>query len=451
MYLSCTQAISILLGYFFIAGTTPAWGGNSAENAFLQTLLDRLESNQPMESAKALETFTKLEVSSPALPIVAQALSLIFIDEGNYSQAWKILSQAEKGLSSASQTTQVGHGRIKLYLSLQAGKQDLCDEQFRTVVKLALPKDLRTSDRQALGTIIGWTLALNEANREQPLLKPETVDRIGPILEQSGNRALISSIEQARTQAGESVDDFSRAIDDLKDKTSEEVERMKQDAETVWNEAKMRYDETSQQLREGKKSEKELKSIRSNLFRRKSFLENEWKKPTPGRPVQPREPREPRRPNVQLGDRNYETEMRDYERERRAYQSELSDFQRQVADYPQRLSDWQQRDQIRRADLQANQQQLQPSLIQNEQQLQQCKMELDAIFMEEQEQKKRSQVAQGTLAVLQLASKHLQDMKRNTRFAIRPSMFPILQYEEEATRLKSAYRSLGNGEQQSNE
>lgn len=432
-------------------GTTPAWGGNSAENAFLKALLDGLESNQPMESAKALETFTKMEVSSPALPIVAQALSLIFIDEGNYSQAWKILSQAEKGLSSASQTTQIGHHRIKLYLSLQAGKQDLCDDQFRTVVKLALPKDLRTSDRQALGTMIGWTLALNEANREQPLLNPETVDRIGPILEQSGNRALISAIEQTRAQAGENVDDFNRAIDDLKDKSPKEVERMSQDAETEWKEAKTRYDESSQQLREGKKSEKELKGIRGNLFRRKTFLENELRKPTPGRPVEPRQPREPRRPNVQRGDRNYDREMNEYERDMRDYRSRLRDFQNDLADYPRRLANWQQQDQIRRMGLQNEIALMQPAFVQNQQQLDQCDKENDAIFMRYQEHKRQSELAKGKLAVLQIAGKNLKEMKGEKTLAIRPSMFPILHYDEEATRLKSAYRSLGNGEQQPNE
>jgi hypothetical protein len=446
--------IAVLLQFFLVAGACSechtVLGDDGRQARALIGLIASDKAEQWDEAAKIYQSFAP---DSKWKPESSQAMAIIEIRRGKFSEAWKLLAGQSAKLDSANTSMRLGHERLMLWLQLEAGLADQAESQFKRLVTIAINKELGDLERRELCYFLGGVIGMLKSNEDEKSIPVTTLEKGRIAIESLDSKTAVEqfkigmrSTEQWAAELQTRSHAFSTAGDD---QSLSQVDSLVKELE----EAIVRQQEAKDRLREANNvkdaCKEEARKVRAQQFQ----IAQEFKKETPGRPREPRLPRrsKPSRPRTEyrtdpdtkqrvydvqaneIAERRYRMELADYE-------SALRIYERERDSYAARLEQWKQIDTARRAQLQEQKKIVDEALAAKEAEVEKAQ----AATMQQLELVKESAEAEKqlrrSLTIARIAYQYSNSASGSPKTLFRPSNFQLLNFNSEVTRLAKCLR-----------
>ena len=424
--------------------------------AAANALIAIIESNDTENPAsQAEDRFASIPAESQSKQFASMAISLIYIREKRFSDAWKVLAAIPKDQVSVSDSFKLGKERLKLWLLLEAGAGEKAEAQFKQVVNMTLGLDAANLDLPAncglIGGVVGMlctegdtciSVSTLEKEREVLLAKIKTKNATSKLEVQFAEASQWGQELQALVGRFESVG--GEKAKNLNSSTQAEYERTKQE------QLELRDD-----LKSAGSEKRDLEENRSKWFKKRSAILVELKRETPGKPRQPSRPSKPsksppKEPRGSQDPKERERAEREYEREIRAenysesnYKQRLAQYERDMVVYSAQYSAWQQVDAARRAPLQAELQRVVPEVAAAEKAVNDLQNEIkQGVALDLKQSSSKHEQLKRSALISSIAFEHVTSHDAKTKRLLRPSNFNLLDYQLESTRLRKSLREL---------
>lgn len=310
-----------------------------------------LADDQEFDPEVVSALINEVDPSSPLRPVAFQACSYLCLKGKDYSRAWKLLSQNDSVIADSSQSMQLGHDRIKLWLMMESGQTEKATELLKRLVRKILNDELSTTDQRSLADFLGGICGVSIEDPHPSAIPREVITRSISLLEGHPSNSIATQfctrLEAIRSAAAE----LSNVIDYMGDLSEQDAEAALRQAfsdlrscESGLEIAREQYDIERRELR--KKHEATLNHER-NIRRVRFQITNTE---LDGKPSMPTfDEVEPRMPSGSRYDKDADkSKWSDYDARMRKYERKLLLYQKELEAYPAKLAEWQSLNEQRR-------------------------------------------------------------------------------------------------------
>jgi hypothetical protein len=439
-------AISILL---LISNTCKA--DDKGELAAMNGLIALIESDEAGQAEKAATLFKLVADDSKLKSASAYALSLIFIRERQFSDAWKALGTPTN--NSDSDSILLGKERLRVWLLLEAGASGKAETQFDKLLNLTLSKDTSDGAQAVNCEFIGGVVGMLNTNASSASIPDATLEKAtARILSKVESKIAKSKMEEKIAETKAWGDELSTLISKFESVGAEEAAEQNKATQTELESArqeqlKLRDDLKAtggdkRQLEEQRRKEiKDRKAVQENLQKEK---QNKPQQPVaPGQ--QPRLPRQPEggyQTDPKTQERKFvpptEFEMKQFQMQLEVYNNwpvRVANYQKEVADYQNKVNQWQQR----LDDIQKQVKSADAGIASIEKAMKDMQAGINqGVGKDLKEKGDQLDQIERSAVISDLAYKHIISKEARAKNPIRPSNFQLLDYGSESARLRKA-------------
>jgi hypothetical protein len=418
-----------------------------------RALIGHVASDQADHWEQATRIFTLLPSESKWKPITTQAMALIEIRRGRYSEAWKLHASQSTKLGSASASMRLGHERLYMWLLLEAGLGKQAESQFKRLITIAINNELTDFERRELCDFLGSVIGMLQSPKGEKIISASILEKGRVALESLDSKTAVEQFKiglQASEQWAADLQSRSEAFATAgSDKSLKQIDSLSRELE----DAVVRKEESKNGLQQANNVKNECKDEERKVRVQLVSVTQELKKETPGKPRKPRDPSgsKPSRPRTKYrtdpvtkervpddqanatAERTYRLELADYERA-------LEHYREESRTYDSRLEQWKQLDAARRAQLEGHKSNVMQTLAVKEAEVKTAQ----AAAMQQVELVKESTAAEKqlrrSLTIARIAHQHLTTADGASKSLIRPSNFQLINYSSEVTRLEKCLR-----------
>jgi hypothetical protein len=350
--------------------------------------------------------------TDPARPVSMQALALLEIQAGRYSEAWKHL--VSKPSANQNSALQAGNDRLKLWLLLEAHSCDKAEGQFKRLVVSTI--GTRTESKDLADTIefLGGVIGFAEFQPHDSCVSMDVLEKARIALGKVKSPNTLHGYNTAHDSAVAWGEIVEAQIASFKDMDREQ--RAAKEATAV------------QQLAAAQEELLRVRTLLRELAKAKRTIQQDAKQQlrelSPDRFPPPSFPREPSQA-YQKDETASEARRRD-----REYDLAMQKYRTDLEKFPQRLAAWQEM-QKKRAEILAKNLRLNQEQASNND---------AAMAVAQQRQKVAAELVGGSIARLHLVKRIRSVIESDGIEAagrLRPSYFKLIDYERETVRLKT--------------
>lgn len=343
---------------------------------------------------------------TPVKPVACQALALLAIQSGRYSDAWQVLSSAPTLPENIS--LQTGHDRLQLWLLLEAPSSQRAETQFKKLVTLVVTESSANKVKAETVSFLGGVVALLESRAESSGMSASILSKARSALESLKSDAAAQRFKSSY----ESAIAWAKNLESCRD----EVEKLEPDRrlERAASNAQ-RLDEARGELVKQSAEVLRLRQERRKLEQHEEEFKRKWN-PNLGMPQMPSRPKKDR-------------EESDNEFDRR-----VASYERRVLEYPQKMAEWE-------VVKKKRQDFFDGQLRDSHEKLARTDAQLATVAESEKKLGELVQTLRDEALLLKSVCEVLESNSEK-KSLLRPSCFHLLDFDQEAARLESCLRQL---------
>ncbi len=436
-------------------------GQQKTEREAANQLISLVESGDTGKSDQAHKLFSSLPAEAKCKQEAALALTMLYIRDRHFSDAWKMLTSVPQNPASSSDTVKSVKERLKLWLLLEANVADKARAQLTEITEKTLTADSGDPDLAANCCFIGSVAGMLQSDNATPCI-PDSI--LASVLDQ-----LLAKVESANAktklrerlaenrQWGTELVALVSKFEGLEDA---EVQQMLSSTQAELDGVRKELMQLRGELKSAGGEKRVLEDQRRKWIQGRKAVLQEMTRETPGKPQYPVEPGpaplhpiQPRGhyrvdPKTQVAkyvppsacdESRYRDELKAYDERAQKWRVRSANYQRDLLEYPTKIKIWEQQDAARRASLYDQKQKTELGMASTENAMKGMQDEIqkgvakDLKDIVEQQKKLERLVEMSNVAL-----RYITEKDTKAKRLIRPSSFPILDYEAECNRLKKS-------------
>jgi hypothetical protein len=412
-----------------------------------KSLIAAIKQSDAPERDRIEEILAQIPTESPCRPVAAQAVTMVYMQQGEFSKAWKCL----KLNPAMGASMQLNAQRLKLWLLLEAESPGEAEVIFKDVVRLALSTTFENSEHTYLIEQLGALVGMLQSEENSKAIPSKTIQIAKDALETRVSKSHASRFLGQWERSNRRGMAIKARITEFQSLDAEEAKGKVRVLEAELVNKNSSITSIKERMEEERRIVDELEAFRKKLFDENQILMKQWKTETPGKPRPPVAPTRPRQPNLtyvedkttgrRVLDARSERELDDYQRKERDYRTRENNYQIELQNFRRRLSDWEVQDQQRRAMLQAQKQQIEGAVAIKDKEIEEAKKKMrEGVFDELKEAESQQSELSEVVLISQFALADKLDTSSKPKSSIRPSRFDLIDFGSEEARLLRALR-----------
>jgi len=429
--------------------------GEKEDLAAAGALIAMVESGESDQAPQALRLFDSIPADSKVKPVAAHALALVHIQEHQNSEAWKAITSQYKEQDSAPDSIKFGREKIKLWLRLEAGKAEMAELQFDRLLTMTLGADANGTEQTEGCRFIGGVVGMLKTDASSSCIPLPILEKArGKLATKVEAKIAQTKLEEQLAEAGSWGGELSALVSKFESVGATVADEQNKSTQADFEKTKREQSQLRDDLKAAGGGKQQLDVQRRNGIKdvnvaKENLLKEKRNQPAPPIPPGPK-PRQPSRPmktyktDPKTQERKYEEpsarELKQYEQELAAFRSWPARFTKYNADsvqYPGRVQLWKQN--VAAIDAQV-------------------KAAIDAVASIEKAMKDMQEgIKQGVgkelkeagdqaerlerfAAISNVAYKYIASNEAKAKGLIRPSNFPLIDFEAECTQMRKSLR-----------
>lgn len=393
------------------------------------------------------ETLAQISTECPHRPVAAQAVALIYMQQGRFAEARNCL----KSSPALGGSMQLSEHRLKLWALLEEESTDGTEGIFKDIVRLALSKSLENNEHTSLIEQLGTLVGMLQTEENPKAISIKTIEQAKNALETRVSKSHASRFLGEWEKSKQRGMAIKAKVVEFQSLDVEEAKRMVSALEAELENKNDSITAIKERSEEERRLVDELEALRKKLFDEKQILMKLWKTETPGKPRPPVAPTRPRQPNLtyvedkttgrRVLDARSERELDDYQRKERDYRTRENNYQNELRNFRERLSAWEVQDQQRRAAIKTQLQQIEGAIAIKDKEIDVAKKKMrEGVFAELKEAESQQSELSEVVLISQFALADKLDTSGKPKSCIRPSRFDLIDFTAEEARLLRALR-----------
>ena len=456
---------SVCLTAILFSTPTVCLAQQKTERDAVNRLILMVESGESGQTSQAQKLFLSIPVDSKCQPVAAIALGMRLIREREFSDAWKVLSTAPNDQTSELDAVKIAQERLKLWLLLEAGLADKAETQLMKLVKLSIDPATGDSDLAANCGFIGSVAGMLQSDNEAPCIpKTTTTKAIEQLMAKVESTNSKSKLDEQHAENRQWGTELVALVSKLEGLGQAEALQMLSSTQAELDTIRQELTLLRGELKSAGGEKRVFEDQRRKWIQNRKAILQEMARVTPGKPQYPVEPGptpfhpiEPRGhyqvdqktlvakyvPPSASDESRYRVQLRAYDERAQKWRVRLANYQRDSREYPTRMKLWEQQDAARRAALNDQKQKSEIGIGSAESTMKGMQEEIkngvakDLKGIVEQQKKLERLVTMSDVAMRYITNKDLKPKR-----LIRPSSFPLLDYEKECNQLKKSLHEL---------
>lgn len=443
--LNSIRMVSSIISLFLVLHAVASAADRDIELA--KSLIAAMKQPIAPERDRIEEILAQIPKESPHRPVAAQAVAMIYMQQGRLAEARKCLQSSP----AQGEAMQLNERRLKLWSLLEEESTEGTEVIFKDIVRMAISKALPNNEQTLLIEQLGAVVGMLQTEENPKAIPTKTIEQAKIALETRVSKSHASRFLgqwEISNQRGMAI---KAKIAEFQSLDVEEAKGRVRDLEAELENQNQSVTSIKERKEEERRIVDELEESRRAFFDEIKNLNNQLRIETPGRPKPPVPPTKPRQPNLnyvedkatgrRVLDARSEREKDDYDRKMRDYHSNMNDFQNELQNFRVRQAAWEIEDQRRKAMLQSQKQQVGGAIVIKDKEISEAKKKMrEGVFAELNDATSELSKLSEIVLVSKFALADKLDSSGKPKSSIRPSRFDLLDFTTEESRLLRALR-----------
>ena len=443
--LSKAAYVGSIIGLFLLMPMVASAADRDIE--LTKSLIAAIKQTDAPERSRVEETLAQISTECPHRPVAAQAVALIYIQQGRLAEARNCL----KSSPALGGSMQLNEHRLKLWALLEEESTDGTEGIFKDVVRLALSKSLENNEHTSLIEQLGTLVGMLQTEENPKAISIKTIEQAKNALETRVSKSHASRFLGEWEKSKQRGMAIKAKVAEFQSLDAEEAKRMVSALEAELQNKNNSITAIKERSEDERRIVDELQELRKKLFDENKNLNKQLKTETPGMPRPPVAPTEPRKPNLtyvedkatgrRVLDARSDRDKRQYDRDMREYETRSRNYQVEFKNFQERLAAWKIQDQQRRAAIKTQQQQIEGSIAIKDNEIDVAKKRMrEGVFAELKEAESQQSELSEVVLISQFALADKLDTSGKPKSSVRPSRFDLIDFTVEEARLLRALR-----------
>jgi hypothetical protein len=412
-----------------------------------KSLIAAVKQTAAPERDRVEETLAQISTECPHRPVAAQAVALIYMQQGRFAEARNCL----KSSPSLGGSMQLNEHRLKLWALLEEESTDGTEGVFKDVVRLALSKSLENNEHTSLIEQLGTLVGMLQSEENPKAISIKTIEQAKNALETRVSKSHASRFLGEWEKSKQRGMAIKAKVVEFQSLDVEEAKRIVSALEAELENKNNSITAIKERSEDERRIVDELQELRKKLFDENKNLNKQLKAETPGMPRPPVAPTEPRKPNLtyvedkatgrRVLDARSDRDKRQYDRDMREYETRSRNYQVEFKNFQERLAAWKIQDQQRRAAIKTQLQQIEGAIAIKDKEIDVAKKKMrEGVFAELKEAESQQSELSEVVLISKFALADKLDTSGKPKSCIRPSRFDLIDFTVEEARLLRALR-----------
>jgi hypothetical protein len=443
--LSKAPYVSSIIGLFLLMPMVASAADRDIE--LTKSLIAAIKQTDAPERSRVEETLAQISTECPHRPVAAQAVAMIYIQQGRFAEARNCL----KSSPALGGSMQLNEHRLKLWALLEEESSDGTEGVFKDVVRLALSKSLENNEHTSLIEQLGTLVGMLQTEEDPKAISIKTIEQAKNALETRVSKSHASRFLGEWEKSKQRGMAIKAKVAEFQSLDAEEAKRMVSALEAELENKNNSITAIKERSEDERRIVDELQKLRVNLFDEKQDLNKQLNKETTGKPIPPVPLTQPRKPNLtyvvdkatgrRVLDTRSDRESRQYESKIREYHIQLPKYQSDYQNYQARYAAWEVQDQQRRAAIKTQLQQIEGAIAIKDKEIDVAKKKVrEGAFAELKEAESQQSELSEVVLISQFALADKLDTSGKPKSSVRPSRFDLIDFTVEEARLLRALR-----------
>jgi hypothetical protein len=437
--------VSSIIGLFLLMPMVASAADRDIE--LTKSLIAAIKQSDAPERDRVEETLAQISTECPHRPVAAQAVAMIYIQQGRFAEARNCL----KSSPALGGSMQLNEHRLKLWSLLEEESTDGTEGVFKDVVRSALSKSLENNEHTSLIEQLGTLVGMLQTEENPKAISIKTIEQAKNALETRVSKSHASRFLGEWEKSKQRGMAIKAKVAEFQSLDAEEAKRVVSALEAELEKKNSNVSSIKDRNEEERRIIDEMEVLRKKLFNENKNLNKQLKTETPGEPRPPVAPTEPREPNLKyvvdkatgqrVLDARSARELADFKRKTREYPTEVKNFKAEFQNYQARYAAWEVQDQQRRAAIKTQLQQIEGAISFKDKEIDVAKKKMrEGAFAELKEAESQQSELSEVVLISQFALADKLDTSGKPKSSIRPSRFDLIDFTAEEARLLRALR-----------